>query len=443
MTPLRRVATQTFASMNSRNLRLYFAGLAVSQIGSWVQLVSLPWLVLRLTHSGTALGLTYALQFLPILLLGAWGGVVADRVDKRRLLVLTTTLLGIVALILGIVTLLDAARIWNIALLAVALGVVAAFDNPTRRSFVPELVAPEAITNAVSLNNAVFTSARIIGPSIAGILIATIGIGWCFIANAVSFLAVIAALLLMSTDAIRATAPIPRARGQLRAGIRYAWNEPLVRLAILMTFVVGVLTFNYQVVLPLLAKRTFGAGAGAYSLMFAATGIGSLVGALASAHRARTSGRVISVSALWFGVAMAAAAAAPSLVVEYVLLVPVGTAGMVFFSMANAAVQERADPEIRGRVTALFSVAFLGSTPIGSPIIGALSQMLGARAGLGLGAIAAVATGAAGLAWLRRWSRAGSQSADDALHGVTAPVAVEPASLPGRSQTTAGPVPGH
>ena len=404
MTPLRRVAGRTFSSLGSRNLRLYFAGLTISQVGSWIQLVSLPWLVLHLTHNGAMLGVTYALQFLPILLLGAWAGVVADRYDKRRLLFVTTSLLGLCALVLGVLTLLDRIDVWSIFVLALVLGTVAAFDNPVRRSFVPELVEHHEVTNAVSLNNAVFTSARIVGPSIAGILIATVGIGWCFVINAVSFVAVIVVLRLMDADAIHASPPLARAKGQLREGIRYAWDAPLVRLAIIMTFVIGVLSFNYQVVLPLLAKRTFDAGPTAYALMFAATGIGSLIGALLSAHRARASGRWMSWSAVCFGITMALATAAPTLAIEYVVLVPMGMAGMLFFSMANAAVQEKADPVVRGRVTALFSVAFLGSTPIGSPIVGAISQQMGARAGLALGAVAAVITGLAGLAALRHWS---------------------------------------
>lgn len=405
MTPIRRVAGRTFSSLGSRNLRLYFSGLAISQVGSWIQLVSLPWLVLHLTHDGAMLGITYALQFLPILLLGAWAGVVADRYDKRRLLLLTTSLLGAIALALGVLTLLHRVELWTIAVLALLLGTVAAFDNPVRRSFVPELVEPGEVTNAVSLNNAVFTAARIVGPSIAGILIATVGIGWCFVLNAASFVAVIVALQLMDVRSIHAAPPLARARGQLRAGIRYAWDEPLVRLAIVMTFVIGVLSFNYQVVLPLLAKRTFAAGPAAYALMFAATGVGSLVGALVSAHRARASGRWMARSAVVFGITMALAALAPTLAIEYVVLVPMGLFGMVFFSMANAAVQEKADPEVRGRVTALFSVAFLGSTPIGSPIVGAISQQVGPRAGLVVGAVAAVGTGLVALWALHRGRR--------------------------------------
>jgi MFS family permease len=404
MTPLRRVAGRTFSSaLTSRNLRLYFGGSIVSQVGTWIQLVSLPWLVLHITHSGAMLGLTYALQFLPILFFGAWAGVIADRRDKRRLLMVTTTAQGVLALVLGVFVLADVVSLWLIAVLALLLGTANAFDNPARRAFVPELVQHGEVTNAVSLNNAVFTAARIVGPSIAGILIATVGIGWCFVINALSFVAVIIALLLMNTSEIRAAVPIKRERGQLIAGLKYAWDEPLVRLAILMTIVVGVLTFNYQVILPLLAKRTFHAGAGAYALMFAATGIGSLFGALASAHRARASGRLMALSSIALGVSMGLAAIAPTLLIEYLVLVPMGAAGMMFFSMANAAVQERADGPMLGRVSALFSVAFLGSTPIGSPLIGAISQAFGARAGLAVGAVSALITGIVGLLVLRHW----------------------------------------
>ena len=404
MTPLRRVAGRTFSSaFTSRNLRLYFAGSAVSQVGTWIQLVALPWLVLHITHSGAMLGLTYALQFLPILLFGAWAGVIADRRDKRRMMMVTTTAQGVLALVLGIFVLGNVVNLWIIVALALALGTANAFDNPARRSFVPELVEHGEVTNAVSLSNAVFTAARIVGPSIAGILIATVGIGWCFVINALSFAAVIVALLAMNTREIRAAVPIKRERGQLIAGLKYAWDEPLVRLAILMTIVVGVLTFNYQVVLPLLAKRTFDAGPSAYALMFAATGIGSLFGALASAHRAQASARLMALSSVALGVTMGLAAIAPTLLLEYIVLVPMGAAGMMFFSMANAAVQERADGPMLGRVTALFSVAFLGSTPIGSPLIGAISQAFGARVALVVGAVAALLTGIAALIALRTW----------------------------------------
>jgi len=401
----RGVAGRTFSSLGSRNLRWYFAGLTVSQVGSWIQLVATPWLVLRLTGNGAILGVTYAMQFVPILLLGAFAGVVADRYDKRTLLIVTTTLLGLNALALGVLTLTHVITVWMIIVLSILLGIVAAFDNPIRRSFVPEIVEPDQLTNAVSLNNAVFTMARIVGPSIAGICIATVGIGWCFILNAVSFVAVVVALQVMHVDQLHGHGPIAKAKGQLRDGFVYAWRDKMIRLATLSIFVVGVLSFNYQVVLPLMAKREFHTGAGGYALMFAATGVGSLVGALFSAHRSRASGRLMVNSVVAFGVAMGLAAVAPTLWLEYLALIPMGMLGMVFFSMANATVQERAVPEIRGRITALFSVAFLGSTPIGSPIIGAVAQSLGARVGFAIGAVAALVTGLVCLAVLHRWIR--------------------------------------
>jgi MFS family permease len=405
MSAVRGVARRTFSSLHSRNLRWYFGGLTVSQVGSWVQLVATPWLVLHLTGNGAILGITYAVQFVPILLLGAFAGVVADRYDKRRLLIITTTLLGLNASALGILTLLHVITVGMIIVLSILLGVVAAFDNQIRRSFVPELVEPDELTNAVSLNNAVFTMARIVGPSIAGVCIATIGIGWCFIVNAVSFAAVIIALQVMRIDQLHGAGPLARAKGQVRDGFAYAWRDRMIRLSILSIFVIGVLSFNYQVVLPLLAKRTFHTGPSGYALMFAATGVGSLAGALFSAHRAEASGRLMVRSAIAFGVAMGLATVAPTIGLEYLALVPMGMLGMLFFSMANATVQERAVPEIRGRITALFSVAFLGSTPIGSPIVGAVSQSLGPRVGLGIGAVAALVTGLVSLVVLRRWIR--------------------------------------
>jgi len=405
MSAVRGVARRTFSSLHSRNLRWYFGGLTVSQVGSWVQLVATPWLVLHLTGNGAILGITYAVQFVPILLLGAFAGVVADRYDKRRLLIITTTLLGLNASALGILTLLHVITVGMIIVLSILLGVVAAFDNPIRRSFVPDLVEPDELTNAVSLNNAVFTMARIVGPSIAGVCIATIGIGWCFIVNAVSFAAVIIALQVMRIDQLHGAGPLARAKGQVRDGFAYAWRDRMIRLSILSIFVIGVLSFNYQVVLPLLAKRTFHTGPSGYALMFAATGVGSLAGALFSAHRAEASGRLMVRSAIAFGVAMGLATVAPTIGLEYLALVLMGMLGMLFFSMANATVQERAVPEIRGRITALFSVAFLGSTPIGSPIVGAISQSLGPRVGLGIGAVAALVTGLVSLVVLRRWIR--------------------------------------
>jgi MFS family permease len=396
--------------LREHNLRLYFTGQVISQVGTWMQLLALPWLVLHLTHSGAAVGIVTGIQFAPILIGGAWSGVLIDRLDKRRVLFVTTTLAGLVALALSAVVFVRVDSIGLITVLAFLGGAVNAVDNPARRALVPELVEPGDVTNAVALNNAVFTSARVVGPAIAGVLIATVGIGWCFLLNAVSFLAVLVALEAMRPGEFHPAPRITKAKGQLREGLRYAWSTPIVRLALLMTAVIGTLSFNYQVVLPLLAKESFHASAGQFGIMYAVTGVGSLVGALIAAHRGRVSGRVMGFSAILFGVAMTGAAIAPTLTVECIVLVPMGAAGMMFFSMASGACQDVENVVMRGRVTALFSVAFIGSTPIGSPIVGAVAQVLGPRYGLAIGAAAALATGVAALSALRRARTAVSRS---------------------------------
>jgi MFS family permease len=409
VTPLRRAAHKTFSSMKSRNLRLLLAGLAITQVGNWVRLTALPWVVLGFTDNGAVLGAAVAMQFVPILLVGAWAGVVTDRSDTRRLLLVTTSLVGLTVTALGIMTLLGAVALWSVVLLVFAQGVVNAFDGPARRSFIPELVEPSEMPNAISLSNAVFTSARIIGPSIAGVVIATVGVGWCFVLTGLSSLGALTSLTRMKTADMRVVPPLPRAKGQLREGIRYVWNQRLVRLAILMAFSVGVFASNLAVVLPLLTKRTFHAGPTAYALMSVAMGVGALIGALASAHRSKASGRVMVVGSIAMGGALGAAAAAPHLVFALLALGAVGMLQMTFFSSAMSIVQARSDPALLGRATALFSVAFVGSIPVGSPIVGAIAESLGPRAGLVVGAIGTLATGLVGGAALRRWSGRGAR----------------------------------
>lgn len=403
MTRLRIATSRTFRSMHTRNFRLYFFGQVVSGTGSWMQTVAQAWLVLRLTDSGVALGITLALQFTPILLVGAWGGVLADRFDKRRMLVATATAAGLLAVVLGALVALGVVQVWMVYVLALLLGCVTAVDNPARRAFVAELVPPEHVANAVSLNSAVFTAARVIGPAAAGFLIAGVGVAWCFFANALSFGAVIIAFFMMEPDHLWSSAPVTRAKGQLRAGFHYSWNNPALRLPLIMTAVIGTFSFNFQVVLPLMAERVFHAGAAEYGTLFAVTGFGSLIGALTAAHRARGSRTVMIGSAFALGVSMLAAALAPTLALELVVLVPMGASSMVFMSMATAVLHEHTDPAMRGRVMALFAVAFLGSTPIGGPIVGWVSQAYGARAGIGIGALTALVTATFAL----RWRRAG------------------------------------
>lgn len=402
MTRFWRAARITFRSMSVRNYRLYFAGQLISTTGTWMQSIAQAWLVLQITGSGVALGVTVALQFLPVLLVGAWGGLVADRVDKRRLLVGTQAAAGVLALVLGTVTALGVVQLWMIYVLALGLGAVNALDNPARRAFVVEMVGDEHVSNAVSLSSAMFMAARVIGPAIAGLVIAGFGVSWCFFANGVSYSAAVIAFLAMRENEFFAVEPVPKRKGQLREGLRYAWSTPALRLVLVLTAVIGTLAFNFQVVLPLLAKQTFSGGADTLGVLYASMSIGSVIGGLVSAHEARATRRFVLGAALAFAAALVAAALAPTFALELLVLVPVGAAGIAFTAMANGVLQTETAPEMRGRVAALFTVAFLGSTPIGGPIIGWVSQQLGPRAGLWVGAVATLAVTVVAIAGIRR-----------------------------------------
>ena len=402
MTRLWRATRLTFRSMSVRNYRLYFAGQLISTTGTWMQSIAQAWLVLQITGSGVALGLTVALQFTPVLLVGAWGGLVADRVDKRRLLVGTQAAAGVLALLLGAVTALGVVQLWMIFALALGLGAVNALDNPARRAFVVEMVGTEHVSNAVSLSSAMFMAARVIGPAIAGLVIAGLGVSWCFFANGVSYSAAVLAFVAMRENEFFAVEPVPKRKGQLREGLRYAWSTPALRLVLVLTAVIGTLAFNFQVVLPLLAKETFSGGAETLGVLYAFMSIGSVIGGLVSAHEAQATRRFVLGAALAFGAALVLAAFAPTLGLELLVLVPVGAAGIAFTAMSNGVIQTECAPEMRGRVAALFTVAFLGSTPIGGPIIGWVSQQLGPRAGLWVGGVATLAVTVAAIAGIRR-----------------------------------------
>jgi MFS family permease len=402
VTRLWRATRLTFRSMSVRNYRLYFAGQLISTTGTWMQSIAQAWLVLQITGSGVALGVTVALQFTPVLLVGAWGGLVADRVDKRRLLVGTQAAAGVLALVLGAVTVLGVVQLWMIFVLALGLGAVNAVDNPARRAFVVEMVGTEHVSNAVSLSSAMFMAARVIGPAIAGLVIAGLGVSWCFFANGVSYSAAVLAFMAMRENEFFAVEPVPKRKGQLREGLRYAWSTPALRLVLVLTAVIGTLAFNFQVVLPLLAQETFSGGAETLGVLYAFMSIGSVIGALVSAHEAQATRRFVLGAALAFGTSLVVAAFAPTLGLELLVLVPVGAAGIAFTAMSNGVLQTECAPEMRGRVAALFTVAFLGSTPIGGPIIGWVSQQLGPRAGLWVGGVATLTVTVAAIAGIRR-----------------------------------------
>lgn len=387
---VRHAAGTTFRSLGVRNFRLYFVGQFVSQAGTWMQMVALTWVMFELTDSGVALGLVTAAQFLPVLFLGAWGGVLADRVDRRRFMLGAQVAFTVVAGVIAALMVLDRLTVPWIYVLSVALGVLTAVDNPTRRSLVGDLVEEGDVANAVALHSAMMTGSRVIGPAIAGALIATVGVAWCFIINTASYLVVITALLLMDASRIRPAPKVDRAPGQLVAGLRYVWSQPNLRHTIVILAVIGTLAFEYQVTLPLLAERTLDAGAGGFTMLYSAMSAGSVIGALSMARRGGVDLPFLRRAAWSLAAATVALSLAPNLLFALVAIVFVGSATISLLAGANALIQLQADTRMRGRVLALTTVVFLGSTPIGGPIAGVVSEWFGPRAGLLLGAVGAV-----------------------------------------------------
>jgi MFS family permease len=370
---------RTFLSLRVRNYRLFFFGQLVSASGSWMQQVAQDWLVLRLTDAALPLGITVALQFAPMLVFGAWAGVIADRLDKRRLLVATQAAMAVLALVLGGLTATGAVRLWMVYVLALLLGCATAFDMPARQAFVTDMVGPDRVANAVGLNSAVFNSARVIGPAAAGVLIAVVGIAPAFLINAVSYLAMIGGLLAMDPGRLHGRPVVERARGQIRAGMRYVWATPELRSTIALVAVVGALGLNYRVALPLLTRFTFGGEAGTYGALAAIMAAGSVVGALLAARRARPSRALLLGSVAAFGLLSFAAAAAPTVLVEAVALFPLGMASLAFLATANSTVQLRSSPQMRGRVMALYGLVLLGSGPPSGLLSGWMAGQFGPR----------------------------------------------------------------
>ena len=367
-----------------------------------MQTVAETWLVLKLTDSGFAVGVAAALQFAPMLLAGAWGGAVADRFPKRRLLTITQLAMALPALALFTLTASGAIALWMLYLLIFARGVVLAVDNPARQSFLVELVGADRVLNAVSLNSALINSARIIGPAIAGVLITTVGVAPCFAVNAVSFLAMIVALRRMDARALTPAPTTARAPGQVRGALRYVRATPQLWIPLALTAVVGTFTFNFQILLPLLARFTFDGDAGVYATLTTAMGIGAIGGAIANGARARVRPAMLVAAALAFGGLMVALAGAPGELAAVALLVPVGAASVAFSASVNSALQLAVAPAMRGRVMALYSVVFLGSTPIGAPLMGWLANAAGPRAAFALGGAVAIAAGLAARAAFAR-----------------------------------------
>jgi MFS family permease len=378
---------RSFNSLEVPNYRRYFAGQLISLSGTWMQTVAAIWLILSLTDSGIAVGLTTALQFLPMLLLGAWGGLLADRIPKRRLLITTQMLMAIPAVGLFAVTATGIVAPWMVYLAVFAMGSVNAIDNPTRQSFVIEIVGSDRVVNAVSLNSVIVQMARIAGPALAGIIIALFGVVPCFALNALTFVAMIVALRGMDSERLHSAPVAARGPGAIRAGLRYVIATPELAVPLALMALVGTLGFNFQVILPLLAKFSFDGGAMTYAAMVSAMAVGSIVGALVNGAHGRTGPRLIAGGALAFGLSALLSAAVPTLAFEVLALALLGAAAVTFAATINSTLQLAVSPEMRGRVMALYSVVFLGSTPIGAPLTGWLAQAYDPRVALLLAGI--------------------------------------------------------
>lgn len=396
--------TPMFRSMSNRNYRLFATGQAVSLSGTWAQRVAQDWLVLSIApNPGVALGITTALQFLPMLLFGLYGGVLADRYDKRTLLIGAQVAMAVLALVLGVLDLSGAVELWHVYLLAFGLGLASVVDTPARQSFVSELVGADDLPNAVSLNSATFNSARIVGPALAGLAIAGVGTGWVFIVNALSYGAVLTGLFMMRPADFWPSHRQPKARGQLREGLVYVRHRPELYVPLSLVFMIGTFGLNFQVTLALIAKQTFEVGAGSFGLLTSCFAVGSLIGALASARRkGLPSARVMFLSAALFGVLEVACGLAPTFTSMAILLVPTGAAVLVFTTTTNALIQLAADPALRGRVMSLYVLVFLGGTPFGAPLIGWVAESYGPRISLLIGGAVSVASALAAAVFLSR-----------------------------------------
>ena len=380
----------TFRSLHNPNYRRYAAGGVVSNTGTWMQRVAQDWLVLQLTASGAALGITTGLQFLPFLLLSPVAGLVADRIPKHRLLQLTNVGMAVPALVLGLLAVTGVAQTWHVYVLALALGVASAFDAPARQSFVSELVDPDDLTNAVGLNSASFNAARLVGPAVAGVLIAALGggvvaTGWVILLNAVSYAAPVLSLRSLDPRLLHTPEPVRREPGQIRAGLRYVRGRPDLLLVLAIVFFTGTFGLNFQLTSALMATDVFGKGATEYGLLGTFLAVGSLTGALIAARRVRVRHRLIVGAALAFAAIEIVAGSMPSYA-AFALMTPLlGLSALTMITAANTFVQLNTDPGMRGRVMALYMMIFMGGTPVGAPVIGWVGETFGARWTLVLG----------------------------------------------------------
>lgn len=396
--------SRTFHSLKFFNYRLWFVGALVANVGTWMQRVAQSWLVLTVLtdNDGSAVGVVIGLQFLPVLLFSPWAGVLADRLPLRKLLATTQAVLGLLAAALGAIVLADVAQLWHVYLFAFLLGTVAAFDGPARQTFVGEMVPQDSLPNAVALNSTSFNIARLIGPAVAGFLIAAVGTGWVFVINAVTFGATILSLVLMRRDELRPMPHAPRARGQVRAGIAYVRGRSDIMVIMLVVSVVGALGLNFQLTSAVMATEVFGKGAEDYGILGSVLAIGSLAGALLAARRRHPRVRLVIAAAFAFGVVTGLQALAPTWELYMVSCVLVGLTSLTMMTTANATVQTTTEPAMRGRVMSLYMMVFLGTTPIGSPLVGWIAETWGARWSVGVGSLSSLLIAVVAALWVGR-----------------------------------------
>jgi MFS family permease len=390
----RQISSKTFAALSVRNFRLFFIGQLISVSGTWMQSVAQGWLVLQLTGSSVDLGFAIALQYVPILLFGTYGGLVADRHEKRRILYCTQSAAGLLALTLGLLMTTHHVTVDTVFVLATLLGFVNLFDVPARQAFVQEMVGRDLIANAVSLNSVLMNSGRVIGPGVAAGLIALVGTAACFYANSASYVAVIVALALMRRSELLPLQIVQRQPGQLRLGLKYVFETPQLRNVIIAVAVVGTFAFNFTVTLPLLAHVTFHQKSAAqYGILMGCMGIGAVLGGLLVAHRSRPTPKLLALLAVAFGLFMTLVAFAPTILWAEIALIPTGACSIAFVSSANSTLQLNSGQQMRGRVMSLYSTAFLGTTPFGAPLVGVLIAATNPRIGIFLGAFLTLLTG--------------------------------------------------
>lgn len=391
-----------FRSLRIPNYRWWFAGALVSNVGAWMQRTAQDWIVLTdLTdHDAAALGVTMALQFGPLLVLSPFAGLLADRIDRKRLLMLTQASAGLLALGLGLLLVTDLANLWIVYAFSLGLGVVTAIDGPVRQAFVSELVPNSDLPNAVALNATSFQSARLIGPAVAGVLVALIGAGPVFLVNAVTFGGVLLALRFIRRESMRHAPRLQRGRGQIREGFRYVRSRPDIVVVLSMVFLVGTFGFNFPIFVSTMATIEFGKGATEFGLLSSIMAVGAVVGSLLAARREKMRVRVVSWASAAFGIACLLAAFAPDLWTFAVALILVGAASLTMMNTANSYVQTTTNPAVRGRVMALYLAIFAGGTPIGAPIVGWAANEFGPRWGLGVAALSGVLGAGIALGWM-------------------------------------------